>query len=110
MKPFEGKRYGKKHETAKRQSMAKWYGKSDREAKRAKVRQKAKTVFDEKAARVARNKKRAAAQCCKSTNNVRTHEYTIHTIKLHSHEYRLNIHTQTYYLYSWNMLTYYLHT
>ena len=28
-----------------------------------------------------------------NANNVRTHEYTTHTIKLHSHEYRLNTHT-----------------
>ena len=74
-------------------------GKSDRNAAKMKT-----------AAKVCKQSKRAAAHCCMSTNNVRTHEYTIHTIKLHSHEYRLNIHTQTYYLHSWNILACYLQT
>ena len=60
------------------------------------VRQKAKTVFlmgkycnaanGRKGCKGCKGQKRAAAQCYMNANNVRAHESTTHTIKLHTHE------------------------
>lgn len=73
-------------EEAKRQSMTKWYGADDRNGCNDENGNKT-------AAKVARKKARRGSML-HAHKNEHTHEYTIHTIKLHTHEYRLYIYAQ----------------